>query len=85
MNGRRGGLKTVRHAPLIPNYGHLQGHYPAYTMVTCQRKEIKTINLYFHAFYNQNIKFFTSHNLVSLVTPEGLTKPGTIRPWYKNE
>ena len=31
---------------------------------------------YFHAFYNQNIvlsvKFFTSRNLVSLVTPEGL-------------
>ena len=60
-------------SPLIPDYGHLKGHYPAYTMVTCQRKEIKTINLYFHAFYNQNIKFFTSHNLVSLVTPEGLT------------
>ena len=64
------GLRVVNY---FPDYGHLEGHYPAYTMVTCQRKEIKTINLYFHAFYNQNIKFFTSHNLVSLVTPEGLT------------
>ena len=34
--------------------------------------EIKTIQLYFHAFCNPNIKFFTSHNLVSLVTPGGL-------------
>ena len=34
---------------------------------------IKDINLYFHAFNNQNITFFTSHNFVSLVTPEGLT------------
>ena len=43
-------------------YGQLEGHYRAYTMVTCQQKEINLINLYFHAFYNQNIKFFTSHN-----------------------
>ena len=27
-----------------------------------RRKEIQTIHLYFHAFYNQNIKFFTSRN-----------------------
>ena len=51
----------------------LFGHYPAYTMVTCQRKEIQTIHLYFHAFYNQNKEFFASHNYVALVTPEGLT------------
>ena len=42
--------------PLIPDYGHLEGHYPAYNMVICQRKEIQTIHLYFHAFNNQNIK-----------------------------
>ena len=58
---RSGGQFPPR-SPLTPVYGHLEGHYPAYTMVTCQRKEIKTINLYFHAFHNQNIKFFTSHN-----------------------
>ena len=54
---------------LIPDNGHLEGHYPAYTMVTFQRN----IYIYFHAFYNQNIKFFKDHNFVSLVTPEGLT------------
>ena len=36
-------------SPLVPDYGQLERRYPAYTMVTCQRKEIKTINLYFHA------------------------------------
>ncbi|CAL8237659.1 unnamed protein product [Arctogadus glacialis] len=35
--------------------------------------QIKTINLYFHAFYNPNIKFSTKHTFVSLVTPEGPT------------
>ena len=48
--------------PLIPDYGHLEGHCPSYAIVTCQRKEVKTINLYFHVFYDQNKKFFTSHN-----------------------
>ena len=61
MEAWRTVLWPPRH-PLIPDYGHLVGHYPTYTMVTSQRKTIKTINLYFHAFYNQNIKFFTSHN-----------------------
>ena len=55
------GVDVVRapRSPLIPDYVHLEGHYPDYSMVTCQRKEIKTIHLYFHAFYNQNMKFFT--------------------------
>ncbi len=26
-------------SPLHPNYGRLQGRYPAYTMVTCQRNK----------------------------------------------
>ena len=38
-----------------PVYGHLEGHFPAYTMVTYQRKEIRSINLHFHVFYNQNV------------------------------
>ena len=33
---------------------HGEGRYPVYTMVTCQRKEMKTIHLYFHALYPGN-------------------------------
>lgn len=47
---------------------HLEGHYPTYTMVTCQRRN-KFIHLYFHAFCNHNLKFFSSHNSISLATP----------------
>ena len=67
------------HRPLTPVFGHLEGHYLTYTMVTYQRKEIRTIDLHFHVFYNQNIKFFTSHNLASLVTPEGLNNTWNSR------
>lgn len=81
INGRRWGRNHLTcnggclppQSPLISDYGHLRGHYPANIMVTCQRKKkIKAINIYFHGFYDQNLKCFTRHNLVSLITPEGL-------------
>ena len=38
-NARRGVHKQeLMRSPLTPVYGHLEGHYPTYTMVTCQRK-----------------------------------------------
>lgn len=59
---------------LIPDNGFLEGHYPAYTMVTCQRKKsINTSTLCIHVFCNQNLNCLTSPNSVSMVTPEALT------------
>lgn len=54
-----------------------RGELSQENMVTCQRKKMKTIHLYFHALCKQSLPFFTSHNWVSLVTPEGLTNTWT--------
>lgn len=41
---------------LIPDFGHLEGHYPSYGVVTYQRKNVKTI--YMSCVMQSNLKFF---------------------------
>lgn len=54
INGRtiqRAGFRSV-HYTLILDNGHFEGLYP----------KNETIHLYFHAFCNQNLRFFSRHN-----------------------
>ena len=53
----------------------MKGSIPLMPWSLAKEKKVRPLILYFHAFNKniKNIKFFTSHNLVSLVTPEGLT------------
>ena len=60
LNVRRGCFRGVA---LLDDIGHLEGHDPVYTMVTCQQFFFTNMNLCFHAFCKINQKMFNVSQL----------------------
>ena len=55
----------------------LKGIIPLIPWSLAKEKKLSSF-IYIFMRFTIHITFFTRHYLVSLVTPEGLTKPGTI-------